>query len=250
MSDIDREEELADSPEIWSVSKLQTIQTCGHKYKLRYIDKLPEQKGVALKFGSIVHHLIDLIHKGEINDIGELQEQFVDKWLDSKEWDWTGELMSPLQYKNRGLKMLRQYWKGHHNDKVVESEVKFTVPYAGTKIIRGIVDKIQEIEPDVFAVVDFKTSKNPPDPLVLRRDIQLTTYYYAAKELGMDVHYFAIHHLLSGDVYWTWRDEDDLVYLDEAFFDAFVKSNFSLYGRNIDYGCKWCPYKEQCLSVG
>lgn len=255
MSDIDREEEFTDGTDAWSVSKLQTIQACGQRYKRRYVDHEPEEKGIQLRFGSIIHYFLDLINKKKIEDIGELQERFVDSWKSSRTWDWTGEFMTPAQYKSRGLKMLRQYWEGHKDDVVIASEVKFEMPCvfpSSAHSIRGVIDKIQEIAPGVLAVVDFKTSKNPPDWTVLRRDLQLTTYYHAADWMGYKVNYLAIHHLLSGDIYWTWRDANDITAgdLGSTMMEAKQKVDLGMFARNIDYHCKWCSYRESCLGMG
>lgn len=248
MSDIDREEEFTDSTDAWSFSKLQTIQACGQRYKRRYVDHEPEEKGIQLRFGSIIHHFLDLINKKKIEDIGELQERFVDSWKSSRTWDWTGEFMTPAQYKNRGLKMLRQYWEKHRDDVIVESEIRFD--FQVYPRLRGIIDKIQEIEPGILGVVDFKTSKNPPDPLVLRRDLQLTMYRHATSLMGYNINHFAIHHLLSGEVYWTWRDSNDIKDLAAAIKDGQAKVEHELFARNIDYHCKWCSFKESCLGMG
>lgn len=250
--DLDREEELVDGPSSWSVSKLQTIQTCGNKYKLRYVDHVKEEKTVALKFGSVVHQLIDQIHKGRFESIGDLQEAWIDTWGPiARGLDWSQELMTPRIYKGRGLTMLEKYWNVHRDDVVVASEVRFETPASEhTPALRGIIDKVQEIAPGVLGIVDFKTSKHPPDWTVLRRDLQLTTYYLAGcTHLGYCASFVAIHHLLSGEVYWTWRDENDIVDLQAALNEAKAKVNHKMYARNIDFHCKFCPYKEVCLSV-
>lgn len=259
MSDLDREEEVVDGPNAWSVTLLQTVHTCGYKYKLRYIDKIPEPKTPALKFGTAVHLCIDRMHKESIWEPGDVQEMWADTWTPVSiaiDWALETDKISKTTYKNRGVKMLETYAKGHRDDVVVNSEIKFVTsskPGSGTENfpkLRGIIDKVQEIAPGVLAIVDFKTSKYPPDWTVLRRDFQLTTYWIAARELGYNVNHLAIHHLLSGEVYWTTRDESDEWLLADSMDEAFYKLREEKFARNIDFHCKWCPFKEQCLSVG
>lgn len=244
----DVQEELSD--DVWSITKLQAIQACGNKYRIRYEEHIKDETTVPLSFGGIIHEYIENIHLGHFEGIGEIQESWVDDWGPiSRRLDWTGELMSPLQYKNRGLKMLEKYWANHCDDIVICNELKFDdlTLFPGIKV-RGKIDKIQQLTPDTLGIVDFKTSKNPPDPLLLRRDLQLTMYYAAAKRLGYNINYLAIHHLLSGDVYWTWRDDDDLIYLEEALSEAKRKVDNRMFARNIDFGCKFCSYKVICLG--
>jgi ATP-dependent helicase/DNAse subunit B len=250
VSEADREEELEDSEEIWSASKLEIVQQCGRKYRLRYVDKIPETKGAALKFGSVVHKCIETMHKDKMWDITDVQMMWADSWNPvSRTIDWTKETLGARGYKDRGIKMLEQYQKSHSDDFVVSNEIRFKTPSDGRLPgLRGIIDKIQEIDSGVYGVVDFKTSKHPPDPVVLRRDLQLTTYYRATKQLGYNINYFAIHHLLSGEVYWTWRDDSDLNWLEESLTDTMRRVEGKLFARNIGFACKWCSYKDICLG--
>jgi CRISPR/Cas system-associated exonuclease Cas4 (RecB family) len=246
---VDRIEDAEDSEEYWSYSKLQTIQLCGYKYWLKYRNRVEEKKTVALLFGSDIHRCIDKMHKESIWGEGEVQRLWSDVWLNTaRHIDWSQEVMGQALYKNRGLKMLEQYRDNHKNDLVVASEIRFKIPATETTApVQGTIDKIIETE-DGLAVIDFKTSKNPPDPFVLRRDYQLSIYYLAAKELKYPTNKLAIHHLLTGDVLWSERNDEDIEKLQIAIADAKSKVANKLFARNIDWHCKFCSYKEVCLG--
>lgn len=237
----ERIEDFSDD-ERWSYSKLEIIHSCGYKYYLHYIENAVRQPNAAMQFGSAVHLCIDKIHKESI-DKEDIPRLWLDQWNEySKSVDWNKETTSRLIYKNRGLKILEQYLeKPQYN--VIESEVKFE-----TDIYRGIIDRIVEIQPGELAVIDFKTSKWPPNHTVLRRDYQLTGYRLGANSLGYDIKHYAIYHLLSGELYWTYRDDNDVQSLYDNIEEAERKVQAEMYLRNVGYQCKSCSFLEQCLG--
>lgn len=49
----------------WSLSRISTYERCPAKYKYRYMEKLPEQRGQAAERGVAMHKEIELYLKGE-----------------------------------------------------------------------------------------------------------------------------------------------------------------------------------------
>src|SRR5437016_4805844 len=108
MSEVDRLEELQDEKEEgWSVSKLNTILSCGRKFQYKYIDRIEEVKTGALVFGSAVHSCIEQMHSQSIWDEGKIQRLWDNQWYEYKQQiDWDIERTRQSTYENRGLKML------------------------------------------------------------------------------------------------------------------------------------------------
>lgn len=246
---VDREEDLEDFSDYWSVSKLQAIQQCGRKFKFQYIEKVPALKTVALKFGSAVHKCLERIHKESLFEDGQVQRLWADVWSPYiGTIDWDNELASKTVYKNRGLKMLDKYVQSHKDEEVLHLEMKFKIkPSDELPKFGGVIDKIKMVDGRP-AVVDYKTSKYAPDPLVLDADPQLTMYYMAAKVLGLDISDFAIHNLLDGTEYWTTRSDEDVYLLLESIEEAQQKVRSKMFARSVGFNCKFCDYKESCLS--
>lgn len=241
---LDREEDVGSA--YWSISRMQTIEECGKRYWFRYVKHSPEQKGAVLKFGTKVHKCLEILHKENTWEDGQIQRLWSDQWLSIVPTiNWDEESTSKVVYKNRGLKMLEKYKEGHQDDEVLATEIKFRIK--GSPKLMGIIDKItlREGQP---CVVDYKTSKYPPDPLVLRADPQLTMYYIAAKELGYETDRLAIHNLLDGVEYWTTRTDKDVESLMDMIHQAQAKARHKMFGRNIGFNCKGCAFKQECLD--
>ena len=252
---LDRLEE-EDYGEYWSVSKLQVMQQCGRKFKYQYIDKLPTVKDATLKFGTAVHHCLEVMHKESIWTEGGIQRLWADVWTPYvASIDWSQETLTNRAYKNRGQEMLLVYGADKYkDDEILELEKRFRikpslegVTLTAWPTLGGMIDKVF-VRGGRACVVDYKTSKYPPDPFILASDPQLTMYYLACKELGYDVKDFAIHNLKDGTEYWTTRDDKDVEILLESIGESQAKVKNKMYSRNISFMCKSCPFKEQCLG--
>lgn len=255
--DLDRLEEVEDVGPDWSVSRLQTIFSCGRKYRFKYIDRVPEPPTVALAFGSAVHECIaDMYLKKQWDDT-YMQRLWAYTWQEKQagiDWDAVKDRKSNRDKK--GVEILEAFRETSANDDwyAIESHFRFN-PAPGRKIseqryptLRGTFDKIMRLEDGRLAVIDYKTSKNPPDPLLLRVDPQLTIYHRAAKELlGEDV-VLGIHHLLTNTLHLTERTDKDMDAVMEMLREGVDRVEEQKFERNISYACKWCPFKEQCLG--
>lgn len=246
---LDRLEE-EDYGDYFSVSKLQVIQQCGRKFKYQYIDKLPTVKDATLKFGTAVHHCLETMHKESIWTEGGIQRLWADVWTPYvASIDWSQETLTNRAYKNRGQEMLLVYgMDSYKNDEILELEKRFrTKPTDTLPTFGGMIDKVF-VRGGRARVVDYKTSKYPPDPFILASDPQLTMYYLACKELGYDVEDFAIHNLKDGTEYWTKRSDQDVEILLESIRESQEKIKHGMFSRNISFMCKNCPFKKECLG--
>lgn len=267
--DLDRFEEVEDVGPDWSVSRLQTIFSCGKKYHYKYIEKVEEPPTVALAFGSAVHKCLETAHWQNRWDDTFLARLWSDTWFEAQvgiDWDTVRDRKSNKDKK--GLEILEAYRDTNVNDEwyAIESHFRFD-PTPGRKIIeerlpvlRGTFDKIEVLRntgniaewddryDGRLAIIDYKTSKNPPDRLLLRVDPQLTIYHRAALEMfGEDV-ILGIHHLLTNTIYLTERTERDMDAVLDMIREGVSRVEEEKFERNISYACKWCPFKEQCLG--
>jgi hypothetical protein len=265
--DLDRLEEVADVGPDWSVSRLHTIFACGRQYKFKYVDRVEEPKTVPLAFGSAVHICLETMHWNNRWDDTYMQRLWSDTWFESQlgiEWDKT--MYRKNTQDKKGLGILEAYRETNSGDEwiALESHFRFD-PMPGRKydyhqgypMLRGTFDKIMYLQGLVgdleryngrLAVIDYKTSKNPPDQLMLRVDPQLTIYHRAVKELlGEDV-VVAIHHLPTNTLYPTERTDQDMDAVMTMIRRGIERVDNQEFERNISYACKWCPFVEQCLG--
>lgn len=252
MSELDRKEELQDDGIYWSVSRLQSLESCGHKYYLRYEQHEEEGTTAALAFGSAIHRCLEEIERDDTRDDGLVAKMFDEYWWEeSKNIDWSKEIQGRRAYQNKADKIFTNYAKGPKFE-TVSLEQEFKGEFDGQKV-RGIIDRVVKIG-DKLGVIDYKTSKNPPDWLILNKDYQLTSYWGGVQTLlrsvthSLEINYFGIYHLLSGEIYWTYRDQNHWQEFKKALAQADKKVDLKMYEKNVGFACKWCTYKESCLG--
>ncbi len=185
-------------------------------------------------------------------DDGVLMRTWDDIWYKhAKDVDWNNTSPKQASWDKKGVKMIRAYKAQAANateypflfEKKFVTEATDTLPS-----MHGIIDKFWRDEQGV-AVIDYKTGRNAPDPLILDRDPQFTMYYAGAKKiLGIEVNRFAIHHLQSGKLYWTTRTQDDLEELADAFKEAQAKVDQEMFARNVAWTCNFCDFRQVCLK--
>ncbi len=265
----DRLEELHEHETEWSVSRLQTIFSCGKKYHYKYIDKVEEFPGPPLAFGTAIHRTVETLHLTNNWDDSFMQRTWSDEWYEaSTVIDWDKTQYRKSTYDAKGPKILEAYTLKHKGDQWLGLEVTFrTAVGEGLPILRGAFDKVQRLteHPDVppefvgrLAVIDYKTSKNSPDPLLLSVDPQLIIYYKAFKELtGEDI--VVGLHWLPGEIvesknptptiFWKApkpQDFDNIVVpMLKRGIERVEKKEFE---RNVSWNCRYCPFKQQCLG--
>jgi CRISPR/Cas system-associated exonuclease Cas4 (RecB family) len=257
--DVDRLEETQDTGPDWSVSRLETIFACGRKYEYKYVKHTEEPKTVPLAFGSAVHKCLETMHWLGKWDDSYLSRLWSDVWYEAQDGiDWDSVRERKSNKDKKGLEILEAYRETNGNDEwyALESHFRFQ-PDPDYPVLRGTWDKVMRLrglEGDLeryngrLAVIDYKTSKNPPSPLLLRVNPQLTIYHQAAKKvLGEDV-VMGIHHLLSNKVYLTERVDKDMDAVLEMLYRGTERVDNKEFERNISFNCNWCPFKETCLG--
>ncbi|HYT42119.1 MAG TPA: PD-(D/E)XK nuclease family protein [Methylomirabilota bacterium] len=236
---------------IWSVSSLKTIHSCGKQWEFRYRSDVEQVETPYLAFGSVVHKIIENIHK--TNDFSDSWErEWNSMWFErSKDIDWTG--YRKTEFNNRGPKLIGRYVDQNKEAKVLEVEYKFPAEDKVYKIggfeIKGVIDQIRRTDAGRLLVIDIKTAKYPPDPLVLRHDPQLTFYYYVAREKYGEEPILGIYSLESNKILYTNRTQEDIEMVSEALREGQLKVDNNMFTRNITNNCKWCPFLTACLGT-
>lgn len=258
--ELDRLEDLDDVGPDWSVSRLQVIFSCGRRYKYRYIDKAPEPASPPLAFGTSVHKCIYRMHDLRVWTDPDIQRLWAEEWyLANKEVDWDKTNYRKNTYEAKGIKILETYRDKHEHDDwyVLESNFRFD-PDPDYPILRGTIDKIQRLNAESdqvlpehigrLAIIDYKTSKNAPDELLLAVDPQLTIYHQALRKLLGEDLVVGLHHLPTDKIYWNTRTDEDMNEVLEMLWEGVERVEQKKFGRNINWTCKFCPFKEDCLG--
>lgn len=251
------EERLEDLGEVdvWSVSALKTIGTCGKQYEFRYRQVAARPEATPpLVFGSAVHKCIERLHKENDKwNPGDWMRMWNDEWYNyASTVNWEGFRKS--QFDKLGGTMLANYVEKNEGVEVLEIEVKFPSKKGeayniGQFATKGIIDQVRRLPNGKLLVVDLKTSKEKPDPLLLRADPQFTLYWNVIRQRYGEEPLLAWLHLRTGDLIYTKRNEKDLDLVEEMLKEGQYRVNHEMFARNIGFHCKFCPFMKDCLGV-
>ena len=249
---------------------------CQLRFRFRYIDKIPEPKvaeSPALKFGSIIHSCLELIHK-RVQNSGKAPEKEAIKTYFHEEltryrdqYDAVSELpFSPQDYDDRislGDEMLDRYYEKYapfDQSKVngLEQMINFSLPN-GSKF-RGIIDRL-DLNDGHATIVDYKTDKSIA-PYSIFEDTyqqQLTSYAIWVKSnyphlitsVTGKLIFLRLEQEISREITSEMLDKaiekitDTITRIQETLFrynmgerDAFVPTE--------GYQCRRCAYQVMC----
>ncbi len=244
---------------LYSYSKISTYKRCPYRYKLKYIDKIPELKTIEQFMGTRVHEALELLYKkiisAKVIPLDTLIEYFQKKW-DSK---WDDEIkivranMSVGDYRNLGRVCVEQYYSTHYpfdESKTLATEKKVTVPLgeSGSTLV-GFIDRIAVAEDGTYEIHDYKTNGSLPSQKDKDEDKQLALYELAIRNMWKDVKDVKLiwHYLVFNKEITSTRCVEEIEAL-KAEKIAVIEEIESAkdYKPHESALCDWCSYQETC----
>ena len=233
-----------------SSTKIDTYNSCPLKYRLKYIDKVPERKTRATgEFGSILHTILEEFHglESEGQTTEALFELLEKHWReDSFEYRQRGE-----EFKKQGEEILTDYFRFvQENPPTVvgrEKAFSYTMPDINVKI-SGKIDRIDE-EGNTLSIVDYKTSQKKEKA---EKNLQMALYTEAIlNDAVSDVNgtpgKASLHFLRHGDDPLSSHtfSEEELEESREKIRDVAsgIRSG-SFETKKSDFTCQYCDYKD------
>lgn len=235
----------------WSASSLKAIHSCGKQWWWRYkTDEKPIQTPY-LAFGKTVHKVIETVHKENNFNDSFWEPLWNDLWHESS-IDVEFSIPPKTHFSNLGAKIIGKYISANQDVNLLEVEREFPSEEETFRIgsykFRGVVDQIRRTDGGRLLVVDLKTAKYPPHPLVLDADPQFSLYWeFARQKYGEDA-LLGLYHLQSGKILYTQRKERDIEKLQAVIEEGQQKINQEMFSRNVGEACKFCPYVGVCLG--
>ncbi len=230
-----------------SYSSISTYETCPAKYKFQYEDRLPTQGSPALSFGDSLHRALRRFHDRPVPvapTLPELHEMLEGEWLSDGYRDQAEERL----YRDHAWQVLAEYHTANADSFRIPAalEFRFTVEVEGVQI-SGVIDRMDRIPGGGYEIIDYKTNRRLPPKAVVDRDLQLSVYYLAAKEIwGIEPERLTLYFLLPGERMTTVRtpaDADD------------VRRRIATVAERIEAGkfeprqnplCDWCDFQRLC----
>ena len=167
-----------------SYSRLSRFEQCPLSYRLHYIEKRQAEPGLPLRFGKLVHAVLERLIKEVLDDerTGPLSEE---RALEVYREAWTAEGLTGVDVFEEGLKILRDFVREQgvvdHRD-VLAIEKEFRLP-VGPFTVLGFIDRVDWVDDETVEVIDYKTNRQ----LFMRDEVdtslQLSLYHVAAQRL-------------------------------------------------------------------
>jgi RecB family exonuclease len=246
----------------YSHSQLSTYETCPHKYKLSYIDRIEtETEGIEAFMGSRVHDALeklyrDLMKVDRLNTLGEILDFYEQSW--EKNWKETVQIVrkdyTAEDYRQQGRRCLAEYYRRYHpfeHGKTVglEDYVTFPLDPEGNYLIRGYIDRLVLVGQSVLEIHDYKTSGKLPTQEEADSDRQLAFYQIGVEGRwkGIEEVRLVWHYLSFNTEILSARTPDGLNRVRQEALDLIqrIEADRSFVPKEGPL-CGWCNYQAFC----
>lgn len=245
----------------YSHSQLSTYETCPHKYKLAYIDKIEvETEGVEAFMGSRVHEALEKLYRDlkvtKLNTLEELLSFYRQSW--EKNWNDMIQIVrkdySAEDYCHLGEKCITDYYKryypfDHGKTLGLEEYIYFPLEKEKDYSIRGFIDRVTLVDSSILEIHDYKTSNRLPSKGDVESDRQLAFYQMGVAEKWQDIQEIRLiwHYLTFDTEIHSSRTPDQLLQLRKATLELIQRIETDR--RFLPNGgplCDWCDYQGFC----
>ncbi|MDR1122490.1 MAG: PD-(D/E)XK nuclease family protein [Endomicrobium sp.] len=226
-----------------SYSRVNTYLFCPHKYKLVYLDNFHIPINSDITFGHIIHKTLELFHGigGQSCDV--LFECYGSAWKN----DGFKNLQQVFEYYHRGNQMLKNYYISFCETK---PEVLYVEKSFGTNIGKykfvGIIDRIDKHPDNTYEIMDYKTHIQVWEQERVDKDLQLTFYAYACKNIfGFNPDKISVYFLSDNKKIYSKRTQDDINNAVNMAIDIAEKISAESFDPDLSK-CFICNFKFKC----
>jgi putative RecB family exonuclease len=230
-----------------SYTSLSTYETCPAKFKFQYEDRVPTSPSAALSFGDSLHQALHRFHSRPVPippSLPELHEMLEAVWVRD---GFSGEAEERMYY-DHGRQVLTQYHRENADRYLIPAalEFRFAIDVEGVRV-SGVIDRMDRIPGGGYEIVDYKTNRRLPPQAAVDRDLQLSVYHLAAKEVwGIEPERLTLYYLLPGQRMTTARTEADLQDLRRRIATVAERIAAGKFEPRQNPLCDWCEYQRLC----
>ena len=230
-----------------SYSSINTYETCPQKFRFQYEDRLPTSPSPALAFGDSLHQALHRFHSRPVPvapSADELQEMLESVWVRDGFSDPSEERM----YLDHGRQVLAQYHRENASTYRIPAalEFRFTIDIEGVELA-GVIDRMDRIPGGGYEIIDYKTNRRLPPQERIDRDLQLSIYAVAAKEVwGIEPERLTLYYLLPGQRMSTTRTAADAEDLRRRIGTVAERIGAGMFEPRENPLCDWCEFQALC----
>ena len=230
-----------------SYSSIDTYETCPAKFKFAYEDRLPRRPSPALSFGDSLHRALQCFHNRPVPvppAREELLEMLDAVWVSDGYRDASEE----RTYQDHARQVLDQYHleNAERYRIPVALEFRFTIEIEGVQV-NGMIDRMDRLPGGGYEIIDYKTNRRLPPMSRVERDLQLSIYHLAAREVwGIDPERLTLYYLLPGQRMTTSRTPEDVEELRARIATIAERIAAGKFEPRENPLCDWCDYQAMC----
>lgn len=247
-----------------SPSRAADFMSCPLMYRLRSIDKLPEEPSVDAVRGTVVHRVLEQLFDlpAAERTPGRAEALIDPSWAEvqEREVDAASMFASPEEAE-RWLAscraVLAKYFDLEDPTRLEPAERELYVESIldSKLLLRGFVDRVDVAPTGEVRIVDYKSGRAPGEMFEAKALFQLKFYALAWwKTRGIVPHMLQLIYLGSGDVLRYQPDEADLRATERkinAIWAAIQAAQDSGDWRHSPSRlCTWCSFQAHCPEFG
>jgi DNA helicase-2/ATP-dependent DNA helicase PcrA len=231
-----------------SPSAVSGYRSCPQQFLFSRSWSLKEGPKAVLSFGSVMHttikRFVDQLRKGVKLPFEEVARIFETEWSSAGFEDDYQE----SGYKKDGIEQLRAFHAAmlEAPPKVLEQEKSFELPLENNVTIIGRMDQVNSLGRNDVEIIDYKTGK-PKKDAVAKRDLQLSLYALAAKEIfEWNPVRLVFHYVQNNQTQVTTRDAKQLEEAEKIVLEAAADIRAGEFPPKPGFICRSCAYKPIC----
>lgn len=237
-----------------SASDIDLYRTCPLKYKFARVFAIPQEPTINMRFGILVHQVLDRYHKEELAGFaGEgAGGGGVDRLLTLFEGGWRrqgfGFSDDELQYRDRAVAALARYYERHAASAArpvyLERAFSFTIDQHS---VRGRVDRVDRHPDGSLELIDYKTGA-PKTAEQLSDDVQIPLYRVGAREAwDLEAADGAYWYVLDDEKVGVAGEPDDLERVERTVLEVAAGIGAQDFEpRPAFENCSWCDFRLIC----
>jgi RecB family exonuclease len=226
---------------------MDAYETCPARFKFQYEDRVPGKPSPALAFGDSLHQALFHFHNRPVPvppALAELHEILDGVWVREGYTDPSQERV----YKDHAKQVLAAYHRDNADQYRIPAalEFRFAIDVEGVQVT-GTIDRLDRIPGGGYELIDYKTNRRLPPLSRVERDLQLSIYFLAAREVwGIEPERLTLYFLLPGQRMTTTRtagDADELRRRISVVAERIAAGKFEPRENPL---CSWCDYQHLC----
>ena len=233
-----------------SYSRLTRFEQCPLSYKLHYLEKKQAEPGIPLRFGKVIHAVLENLIGEVVADerTGPLSE---DRAIDLYREAWTADGLSGIEVFEEGLKIVRDFVAeegvlDHRDVLAVEKEFRLSV---GPFTVLGFIDRVNWVDDETVEVIDYKTNRQLFTRDEVESSLQLSLYHVAARQLwpwakNVKLTFRMLRHGIRQQTSRTPEQlENALTYVETLGFQTETAREFP---ARLNTNCVYCDHRTHC----